>query len=156
MKHLILSILLIMCFTSGKAEKCEYQHLLDQINQCQKLNELRAKEFSIANLRAYIKTIGIKHGDVVLRQAICESGWGKSYLATHSHNLFGMKYMKGTKGTGTLGQYTKYKSWTDSVDDYLSWQQRKYDGTPDYYTFLVKCGYCENPDYVQILKSIRV
>lgn len=146
----------MLCLIAGKAE-CDYQHLLDQINQCTRLNEIRAKAFSITNLKDYIEAIGIKHGNIVLRQAICESNWGKSYLARYNHNLFGMMYAPGrhTVAIGSRGNYAVYNSWTDSVDDYLLWQQHKYKGG-DYYTFLNTCGYCENPEYVKILQSIKV
>ncbi len=68
---------------------------------------------------------------VTIAQAIVESGWGESRLATHDHNLFGIKgtgpagsdplptreYVNGQHVT-TTSQFRVYRSTAESIDDH--------------------------------------
>jgi flagellum-specific peptidoglycan hydrolase FlgJ len=85
----------------------------------------------------------IEHPEIVIKQFILETGWGKSYVCKKFNNLFGFR---GSNG------YFKYKHWTESVEHYKEFQNKKYKGG-DYYVFLHKVGYAEAPDYIQILKQ---
>ena len=51
------------------------------------------------------------------------------------------------------GKYAKYKSWKECVKDYKDSIQVKYHGG-DYFSFLKKIHYSENPKYESILKNI--
>lgn len=95
----------------------------------------------------------IKHPEVVLRQAIWESGWFKCKNCGYSinNNLFG--FQNGKK---------YYDSWQESVADYKKWQDKNYkcqDSCTDatYYDFIVKIGYAENgTKYIKALKSLKL
>jgi flagellum-specific peptidoglycan hydrolase FlgJ len=52
-------------------------------------------------------------------------------------------------------KYHKYNHWTESVEAYKRFQDKKYKGG-DYYTFLKKVGYAEDPHYVWKLKHIKL
>lgn len=60
------------------------------------------KQKFVDNIAKYVKkyasSYGISVHSPIIAQAILESGWGKSKLATYYHNYFGMKC--GTKWTG--------------------------------------------------------
>lgn len=89
---------------------------------------------------------------VMIAQAILESGWGQSALATEANNLFGMKadnswpggtYSAKTREEGTNGKsyyivakFRKYNSFEESFEDNgkklregVSWQPLRYKGT---------------------------
>jgi uncharacterized FlgJ-related protein len=77
----------------------------------------------------YIKQMGIKHPEVVLRQAIYESGHFKSKIFKAKHNLFGFRH----------NSYIKFDSWKTCIEYYKRWQEKYYkDDTVDYYRFLQK------------------
>jgi uncharacterized FlgJ-related protein len=67
----------------------------------------------------------IKFPDIVLAQAVLESGNFASKVTKQNNNLFGMKMPK-VRETTAIGQrygYARYYSWKDSVKDYKLWQE---------------------------------
>ena len=112
---------------------------------------------------------------VTIAQAILESGWGKSELATHAHNLFGIKagadwkgktYSKKTKEQNPTGEvyeivadFRAYGSFADSIMDHdaffvsTDWRRKNYAAVleaKDYKTqaeALRSCGYATALDY---------
>ena len=98
----------------------------------------------------------IKFADIVLRQAILETGWFTSYNCLNRKNLFGMK--GGQKDSTNVNGYAAYDHWTHSVRAYARWQRHHYppyEGM-DYYDFLEVVGYAESSEYVAKLKSIHI
>lgn len=87
---------------------------------------------------------GIPHSDIVMRQARLESGMGSSAVYARTNNLFGLR-----RG----GEYRSYAHWTDCVKDYKRLVSSRYDGG-DYYVFLRRIGYAEDPLYIEKLRSI--
>jgi flagellum-specific peptidoglycan hydrolase FlgJ len=122
-------------------------------------------KFTINNLKAYIKLKGIKHPEIVFAQSVLETGSFSSVIFLENHNLFGMKLAKKrhTTAIGISRGHAKYKTWQQSVDDYLLWQQMfvKTDiSTSQKYYYLLGngwikgCSYAEDNDYVIKLKTI--
>jgi len=98
----------------------------------------------------YIVSIGIKNPDIVLKQAIYESGHFKSNIFKTKNNLFGFR---------RTATYITYKNWKACVDYYKEWQDKRYkDASQDYYTFLQKINYSghSNFDYAKELKRIKI
>jgi uncharacterized FlgJ-related protein len=98
----------------------------------------------------YIKSIGIKHPDIVLKQAIYESGHFNSNIYKTKNNLFGFRRTQ---------TYLSYKNWQACVDYYKVWQDKYYkDVNQDYYTFLQKINYSglANFDYSGELKKVKI
>lgn len=89
----------------------------------------------------------VKHPEIVYAQAILETGNFKSQLCTEHNNLFGL-YNSGK------GKYFKYNHWSESVKDYRDKVQYKYKPPDNYYDFLLKIGYAEDPKYISKLKKI--
>lgn len=81
--------------------------------------------------------------DIVIKQAILETGWFKSNIFKTKNNLFGFYDGKG-----------KYNHWYKSVIDYARYQKRKYKGG-DYYSFLRQSGYSVDSLYIDKLKRIN-
>jgi hypothetical protein len=91
----------------------------------------------------------VKYPEIVLRQAILESGWMKSKFFRRTNNLFGFKTRQG---------YMKYDTWQAGVLYYYNWQQRHYtDTTQSYTTFLKQRRYARNmSSYFKKLNSLKV
>ena len=113
------------------------------------LISIKACTQSKCEVDSVIRSYGIKHPDVVLKQSILETGWYESYSCKERHNLFGFYYK---------GKYLEFDTWEDSVAYYARWQARHFDDDccDDYYDFLVRRGYAEDPEYINKLKSIKI
>ena len=88
---------------------------------------------------------GIHHKEIVYAQAIIETGNFKSKGCTRDNNLFGLRGRNG---------YYKYNHWSESVKAYKEKIQSRYKSGEDYYAFLKRIRYAENPDYIKVLKQI--
>lgn len=98
------------------------------------------------NLHNELIAQGIDFPDIVLAQAILETGHFKSYSCIKKNNLFGLRNRDGT--------YMSFDHWTLSVAAYKKYIQ-KYDTLPeDYYKYLDNLGYAEDPEYTIKLKKI--
>lgn len=84
--------------------------------------------------------------EIVLAQAILETGNFKSYGCLARNNLFGLRKRD--------GNYMSFEHWTFSVAAYKMYIQ-KYSHPPnDYYQYLQDLGYAEDPEYITKLKQI--
>ncbi|HWB27473.1 MAG TPA: glucosaminidase domain-containing protein [Chitinophagaceae bacterium] len=98
----------------------------------------------------YIKSIGIRNPEIVLKQAIYESGHFKSLVCLKKNNLFGFR---------SVVIYKSFKTWQESIDYYKRWQDKHYtDTTEDYYHFLQRINYSgyKNFNYSSQLKKVRI
>jgi hypothetical protein len=103
---------------------------------------------SVQEVYTYIVCSEIKFPDIVLRQAIWETGWFKSKHMIHKNNLFGFRHSK---------EYMNFKNWKECVDYYKNWQLRKYTREgEDYYAFLIRIKYAQSNKYIESLKSLNV
>lgn len=115
-------------------------------------------ELNKATLVKTLKDMGVQHIDVVLAQAILESGTFTSNIFKTKNNMFGMK-VPGRRQTTALNKrgYATYSSWIDSVRDYKLYQdfitKNKNVSRSKYLSILAK-GYCSNPNYVSMLNKI--
>ena len=103
---------------------------------------------TVQEVYTYIVCAGIKFPDIVLRQAIWETGWFKSKHMIHKNNLFGFRHSK---------KYMSFTNWNECVDYYKSWQLRQYTREgEDYYAFLIRVKYAQSKKYIECLKSLNV
>jgi flagellum-specific peptidoglycan hydrolase FlgJ len=110
---------------------------------------------SYEEVKDYIyKQDSLQHKEIVLRQAVLETGWFKSYNCKNRHNLFGFRWKPWVSENNKMG-YIIFDTWEESVDYYVRWQGRHYEGG-DYYTFLKDVGYATSPTYVEKLKGIKL
>jgi uncharacterized FlgJ-related protein len=115
-------------------------------------------EFSEENLILYMKEIGMKFIPVVLAQARLESGYYSSSIFRENNNLFGMKVarIRRTTNIGEHRGHALFKSWKDSVLDYLYYQKTYLyhaENQEEYLGYLAN-NYAEDPSYVHKLKNI--
>lgn len=100
------------------------------------------------NVMLYLDSIGVHHKDIVVRQAVLETGWFKSYTCRTKNNLFGLT-------NGRTKQYFVFDNWKESCIGYRDMVQYKYKGG-DYYKFLVDMHYASDPNYISKLKGIKL
>lgn len=94
----------------------------------------------------YIVKSDIKFPLIVFKQAMYETGWLKcKNCSLKYNNLFGFK----------TRDYLKFDHWTKSVDFYKIWQNTYYK-EGDYYDFIKNIGYAEDPNYIKVLKSLKI
>lgn len=112
---------------------------------------------------------------LTIAQAILESGWGKSGLTVKANNLFGLKgkyngafHPSPTKEwrnnhyVDIIGEFKKYPSWKESVDDHsgLFYRLPQYSnlrGCTDYKLackYIKDDGYATSPTYTESLINL--
>lgn len=100
------------------------------------------------SVHAYILLTGIQHPEIVLRQAILETGWFQSKMLMKKNNLFAFRSTK---------KYMRFDNWQESIQYYKRWQDEHYTNPEeDYYTFLKRKKYAHSPEYIKILKRINL
>ncbi len=140
------SMLLItfLSLSSFGALETKYSSLEGPVLNLTVIPELNAENVYIELVKA-----GIEHPEIVVKQAILETGWFKcEHCSLRKNNIFGFYYKK---------KYVEFDNWVESVQYYKRWQAKRYtleDG--DYFSFLVNVGYATDPSYVKLLKSIRL
>ena len=100
---------------------------------------------TVNRVRAELIRQNVPHSEIVLKQALLESGHFSSKLTKTHNNIFGLR-----KG----GKYRKYNDYMACITDYKRLISSKYKGG-DYYEFLRKLGYAEDPDYIKKLKGLN-
>lgn len=130
-----------------------YYTVTTMLNEQKKSHEIcikwRTAHFKLTkeNLFNELVAQGIDCPEIVLAQAILETGNFQSYSCKTRNNLFGLKRKDGT--------YMTFDHWTDAVYAYKKYIQ-KYEEIPtDYYKFLNDLGYAEDSNYVERVKQIR-
>lgn len=98
-------------------------------------------------LKEALEYYDVKHPHIVHAQAILETGNFTSKLCKEDNNLFGLYNSKSKR-------YYKFNHWSESVVAYLAFVQYKYKDDIDYYKFLEKINYAEDPKYINKLKEI--
>lgn len=89
----------------------------------------------------------IQHSNIVYAQALLETGNFKSVGCLEYNNLFGLYNSR-------INEYYKFNHWSESVVFYKEQIQKRYKPPEDYYTFLQRIGYAEDPKYIYKLKQI--
>lgn len=107
------------------------------------------------------KARGYNFPSAIIAQAICESGWGQSTLASKYHNYFGMKCGSSWKG-GSVNMKTQEEysvgTLTSIRDNFRTYQDME-SGVVGYFLFITSPRYgnlrnAESPtDYFSRLKS---
>ncbi len=127
--------------------------------------QIRYLPFSEELLIKCLDYEGVKYKDIVLLQSRLETGNYSSDIFLNGNNLFGMKYpsRRPTVATGTYKAHAKYAHWSDSVVDYVLWQEyylsRGYrigeDNDNDFYLVILRTiPYAEDPRYISKLVTL--
>ncbi|MFM7234377.1 MAG: glucosaminidase domain-containing protein [Flavobacteriales bacterium] len=86
----------------------------------------------IDSVACYICASNIAHKEIVMHQAIVETGWFRAEFLMSRNNLFGFRSKN----------YLRFNNWKESVDYYEQWQKKRYTNPKeDYYKFLERIKY---------------
>lgn len=143
MKKIIL--LILFCFISMSFHN-EYRIPRD-IEICD-TSFLQSRELNDSILYLALIHYNVKHPKAVLAQAKLESGNYTSYHCRVGNNFLGL-YNSRKK------EYFKFDHWTDCVQGYKDMIEYKLKDGEDYYDFLIRIGYAEDPSYVYKVKQIE-
>lgn len=118
------------------------------VNKPAKSRYYKTAQVNVNDVINYMDSIGIKHSEIVIRQAILETGHFKSRLLMDKNNLFAFRYTR---------RYIKFENWQASVDYYKKWQDKYYKNEKeDYYLFLKRIKYAHAGNYITTLKRIKI
>ena len=150
MKYIL--VLILSCFYASVTP-------LTDINEEKQYEEVLV--LSKENLVKIMNDLGIQHVDIVLAQAILESGTFTSKIFKTKNNMFGMKVPRKRETfaidkKGYTG-YATYASWVDCVKDYKLYQdfitKNKVISRSEYLAILSR-SYSETDGYVNKLVKI--
>ena len=137
--------------------KIEFETYFDYY--LQRREELRNSKFDFDGFQEYLRLRNVPNREIVVAQAILETGGFNSLVFYENNNLFGMKQarIRETTATGSNRGHATYDNWVDSVDDYILWytyvtRNRVYE---NYLDFLVYIGYAEDPYYLSKLLLLK-
>lgn len=89
----------------------------------------------------------IQYPEIVTSQSILETGHYKSKVCLQYNNLFGLYNSR-------KRDYYSFNHWTESVKAYYDLVQYRYK-EGDYYEWLNRIGYAEDPNYIAKVKSVQ-
>ena len=110
-------------------------------------NDSLLKELNEEALFVELVRQKVKYPHIVFAQAMLETGGFTSDVCKNYNNLFGL-YNSRTK------DYYKFDHWIESVTAYKDMIQYRYGSDEEYYSFLKRIGYAEDPKYITKLKKI--
>ena len=97
----------------------------------------------VEEVYSYILKKKIQHPQIVLHQAILETGYFRGKYLMSRNNLFGFRKKK----------YIRFKNWKASVDYYKKWQLKKYKNpNENYYDFLLRIKFATKQYKFHLLK----
>lgn len=105
-----------------------------------------SSQLNDSNLLGALHAFEVKCPQIVLKQALLESGHFTSRLAKESCNIFGL-YNSGTN------KYYYFSHWIEAVLAYKKLVQSKYS-SGDYYEFLEALPYSMDENYTNKLKQL--
>ena len=145
MKKIILIVL--FCFVFMSFSHNEVQEVTNNKELCD-TTFLYSDELNDSILYLALLHYDIKHPRAVLAQAKLESGNFTSPHFKNKNNFLGL-YNSRRK------EYFTFDHWTDCIQGYKNMIEYKLKEGEDYYDFLERIGYAENPSYVREVKEIE-
>jgi hypothetical protein len=142
----ILLLLLIPVACSNKAKPQQYPGEDSTLN--------------VENLKFAVYALPFKHRDIIIAQAVLETGWFTSENCKKNNNIFGMRkaYSRMTTADMVIDGYSHYPNWRQSVIDYYLLQSVTESVYPRsraaYFSYLDKKYSEVGKSYSNQLKSI--
>lgn len=102
---------------------------------------------TVENLRKELLKKNVLAREIVLAQAVLETGWFESYNCKKRNNIFGL-------WNSNRQEYFEFNSWQECVTAYKNMIQYRLKRDEHYYDFLNRIGYASDPNYKHKLKSI--
>lgn len=182
---LLIWVLVIIALFLGVYLAHHYYRIWNQqrIEQQMKRQDQQAKQTFIKQVAPEAQAMQNSYhvyASITIAQAILESQWGTSQLASQYHNLFGIKgtdpnnskvlttkeYLNG-RWVVTKARFKVYDNWSDSIKDHTQLMLSGTDTNKENYQPVVqarsyqqaaralqKAGYATDPNYAQKLISV--
>lgn len=147
-----LGLILTIVFSKKYAveEYLEKQKVVIEINDSTIISNAKKEVLFEDSVYEYIKSLNIKHPEVVFKQAKIESGNFKSTVFRENNNMFGMRVPNKRSNTviGENRGYSIYNSWQESIIDYALYQTYTAKGmSKEQYIRHLNANYAEDPNY---------
>lgn len=152
-RYLLYIIIFFLGMFLGMACIWHYYTVSEMLNEQKESKEIcvkwRTEHFKLSKENLYNELIAqeIDYPEIVLAQAILETGHFTSYSCRERNNLFGLRKRDGS--------YMTFDHWTNSVHAYKKYIQKYKEIPNDYYKFLNDLGYAEDSVYVVRVKQIE-
>lgn len=146
MRKIILIIL--FCFVSMSFSHTTIQETIVSDVELRDTTFLQSKELNDSILYLALIHYDVKNPKTVLAQAKLESGNYTSYHCRVRNNFLGL-YNSRKK------EYFRFDHWTDCIKGYKNMVEYKLRDGEDYYDFLLRIGYAEDPLYLNKIKRIE-
>jgi Mannosyl-glycoprotein endo-beta-N-acetylglucosaminidase len=115
---LILTLGVMACSFTGETKK----------NKVPKVPQVAMGDtLTVENLISTVWTLPFRHKNIIIAQAILETGWFKSDNCVNNNNLFGMKksFSRVSTYDTIINGYAHYSNWKMSVVDYYLLQSTR-------------------------------
>lgn len=145
MKRILL--IMLFCFVSMSFHDVNVMSKQQVVEVCD-TSFLNVNELNDSILYLALVHYEVKYPKAVLAQAKLESANFQSSLFKRHNNFLGLYNSR-------KREYFKFKHWTECILAYKNMVEYKLREGEDYYQFLDRIGYAENPDYVRIVKQIE-
>lgn len=144
MKRILLLLILVLISVSSTSHYKVVETEKEEVENLSFLNENLCDSVLYLALQYY----EVKFPREVLAQAKLESGNYTSYHCRVKNNFLGLYNSK-------KKQYFKFDHWTDCILAYKSMIEYKHRDGEDYYQFLERIGYAEDPQYIYKVQKIE-
>lgn len=123
------------------------------------LNDYEKKNFKPEMVYNYLKELRAPFPHIIYAQAILESNHFKSAIWLTNNNCFGMREpgRRLTTSKGEAYTYASYDNWKECIIDrcfYNALYLKDIKTEEQYYEYLGKSGYAEDPNYIIKLRKI--
>ena len=145
MKRIILIIL--FCFVSMSFHDVNVMPKQQDVEVCD-TSFLNVNELNDSILYLALVHYDIKYPKAVLAQAKLESG---NYTSSHYRNRNNFLGLYNSRRK----EYFKFNHWSECILAYKDMVEYKLREGEDYYQFLDRIGYAENPNYIRLVKQIE-
>ena len=146
MKRIILLILFsLLSMNFGEISQCV---IVNNINTEYVDTSFLSKELNDSILYLALVHYEIKEPKIVLAQAKLESGNYTSELFKRKNNFLGLYNSR-------KRQYFKFDHWSECILAYKDMIEYKHKDGEDYYDFLERIGYAEDPSYIRKVREIE-
>lgn len=150
-------LLIVGSFFIGRYFQSDTLDIIESKVQIINLQKERSK-FTKERFIEELKNKKIKYPEIVMAQAIIESGLGRSELFINNNNLFGMREARCrmTTALGSKNNFAYYQKWEDAILDMAFFQCSYLNdiNTEEKYYLYLSANYAESPAYTQMVKNI--
>ena len=146
---LIFMLILLACFQYylSKQETKEIINVEEVIINPDPEGQILSSDISVENYMRALEFYEVKFKKEVLAQAILETGYFKSYNCRVRNNTLGLFNSRKM-------QYFEFDHWSESIKGYKNMIEYRLKDDEDYYNFLKRIGYAEDPNYIAKVKRI--